>query len=606
MPTNEIYSRPHTGRHSRSGSTSSSRRPSLTRSRSSQRLIRTISVDRNEEVALDFSDGELDLEKVNESLNKFNMDSESSGTTSGGTDSKLPSLSGLKVAISSTNSKNNSKSEYIEIPYVKATIDSTLPSEYLKKDILNVAHTLRIRKWHSKNSMLSKLNPDELILTKISGAMTNSIFKVEYPSLPSLLLRVYGSNNDTIIDREYELQLLARLSIRSIGPSLYGCFENGRFEQYLENSTTLGRDDIRDWKTSQRIARRMKELHSGVPLLKSEIETGATCWNKIFTWLKVLEDTGKAWIQDDQNIKDAFKCDNWEHFKKVVHSYHDWLYKQGRSKPNLVFCHNDAQYGNLLFTAPVVDVIDYATHVDSSATSITSTNSNASLFPTSSGVSVEKIINPTKQDQSQDSKLVVIDFEYAGPNPAAYDLANHLSEWMHDYSGAHPYKCNPEAFPTKEQTLNFLYSYVSHLQGGDKENRKVIIDKEVRYFYNSIIRWRATVQLFWSVWGVLQSGILEPELEESLQESTGPNGELYIIKTEGTEAEKDSTVTEEIAHDDTIDETDDGGVNVDTFDYIKYSSDKISVFWSDLIALNIIKKSDALITRFDALDVSML
>lgn len=606
MPTNEIYSRPHTGRHSRSGSTSSSRRPSLTRSRSSQRLIRTISVDRNDEVALDFSDGELDLEKVNESLNKLNVDSETSGTTSSGTGSTLPCLSGLKVAISSTNSKNNSKSEYIEIPYVKATLDNTLPTEYLKKDILNVAHILRIRKWHSKNSMGSRLDPDELILTKISGAMTNSIFKVEYPNLPPLLLRVYGNNNDTIIDREYELQILARLSIRSIGPSLYGCFENGRFEQYLENSTTLGRDDIRDWKTSQRIARRMKELHSGVPVLRSEIESGATCWNKIFTWLKVLEDTGKTWIQNDQNIKDAFRCDNWEHFKKLVYLYHDWLYKQGRSKPTLVFCHNDAQYGNLLFTAPVVDIVDQTNHIDSSATSVTSTNSNASLFPTSSGVSIEKIINPTRQEQSQDSKLVVIDFEYAGPNPAAYDLANHLSEWMHDYSGAHPYKCNPDAFPNKEQTLNFLYSYVSHLQGGDKENRKVTIDKEVRYFYNSIVRWRATVQLFWSIWGVLQSGTLEPEPEQSLQKSSGPNGEIYIIKTEGTETEKQSIVTDDNTHDDTIDESDDDGVNVDTFDYIKYSSDKISVFWSDLIGLSIINKSDTLITKFDALDVSMI
>ncbi|SMN20694.1 similar to Saccharomyces cerevisiae YDR147W EKI1 Ethanolamine kinase [Maudiozyma saulgeensis] len=603
MPTGEIYSRPHTGHHSRSGSTSSSRRPSLTRSRSSLRLIKTISIDRHKEVALDFSDGELDLSKLNDSLQKLKTEELKDNSISKEmTESKLPILSGLKVAVSSANPKNSSKSEYIEIPYVKATLDSTLPTEYLKRDILNVAHILRIRKWHSKNSLESKLNPDHLTLTKISGAMTNSIFKVEYPKIPSLLLRVYGKNNDSIIDRDYELQILARLSIRSIGPSLYGCFENGRFEQYLENSRTLGRDNIRDWKTSQRIARRMKELHSGVPLLRSEIECGPASWNKLLKWLTILETRGKDWVAIDENIKEAFKCDNWEHFKKIIHQYHDWLYKQERAKPPLVFCHNDAQYGNLLFTAPVVESIDTVNPVESSAASVSSATSNSSLFPTSSGVSVEKIINPTKLEQSQDSKLVVIDFEYAGPNPAAYDLANHLSEWMHDYSGTYPYKCNPDAFPNKEQMLNFLYSYVSHLQGGDKDNRKTVIDNEVRYFYNSIIRWRATVQLFWSIWGILQSGTFEPETEEPLQESIGPNGEIYIIKTEEPADAVQPTATDE----EDQDEEDSGGVNVDTFDYIKYCSDKISVFWSDLVGLGIIDESDCTITHFNVLDVNMI
>ena len=173
---------------------------------------------------------------------------------------------------------------------------------------------------------------------------------------------------------------------------------------------------------------------------------------------------------------------------------------------------------------------------------------------------------------------------------------------MHDYSGAYPYRCNSDAFPNKEQILNFLYSYVSHLQGGDKENRKTIIDNEVRYFYNSIIRWRATVQLFWSIWGILQSGTFEPEKEEPLQESVGPNGEIYIIKTEGTE----DAVQPVVVDGEDGDYDDDDGVNVDTFDYIKYCSDKIAVFWSDLVGLGIIDETDCTITHLNALDITMI
>lgn len=571
----------------------------MTRSRSSQRLIRTISFDRNEEIAVDFSDNELDLDKVSDSLTKLGVDEQAESAVP-----QLPSLSGLKVAIGSNNPKGQSGTEYIEIPYVKATIDPTLPQEYLKTDIINVAHILRIPKWYSKNSQQSKLDPTKVVLTKISGAMTNSIFRVEYAKLPSLLLRVYGSNNDTIIDREYELQVLARLSIRNIGPSLYGCFENGRFEQYLENSTTLGRDNIRDWKTSQRIARRMKELHFGVPLLRSEIESGATCWLKIAKWLEILEVDGKDWIANDANIQEAFRCKNWEEFKKNIHTYHEWLYGKAKRPSPVVFCHNDAQYGNLLFTAPVVESSENINgNVDSSATSISSATSGNSLFPSSSSVVVDQIINPTRQEQSQDSKLVVIDFEYAGPNPAAYDLANHLSEWMHDYSGVHPYKCSVGSYPNKEQVLNFLYAYASHLQGGGRESRKINIDRDVKHLYNAIIRWRASVQLFWSIWAVLQSGTLDKGDEtEDVEKKEGPNGEVYIIKTEN---EADISFNADNAEE-LNDGDDTEGVNVDTFDYIKYCSDKIAVCWSDLAGLGVIGEDAYVKDPETSLDISLI
>lgn len=602
MSGSDKYTGPNSRSHSRSGSTSSSRQPSLTRSRSSQRLIRTISFDRDDEVAIDFlSDNELDMNKLDESLSRLETDTEQSNDAK--KPSNLPNLTGLKVDIGPNNSKNPSKNEYIEIPFVRVILDATLPDYYLKQDILNIIRILRLPKWNSKNSTISPLDPKSITLTKISGAMTNAIYKVEYPKLPSLLLRVYGTSNDTIIDRDYELQILARLSIRNIGPSLFGCFENGRFEQYLENSTTLGRDDIRDWKTSQRIARRMKELHSGVPLLRSEIESEPASWQKISKWLSILDTVGNHWVSNDQNVQQAFHCSDWKHFKNIIQKYRKWLYTQEKSK--LVFCHNDAQYGNLLFTSPVVESTDNnPIQTESETSSLSAVESSSSLFPSESGVSLEKIINPPRHDQIQDSKLVVIDFEYAGPNPAAYDLANHLSEWMHDYSGSHPYKCNPYAFPNKEQLLNFLYSYVSHLQGGDRANRKTVIDNEVRYFYNSIIRWRATVQLFWSLWGILQSGTLEDKSDDLVRESSGPNGETYIIKTAAEDREENA---ESASYSDDREDADDTeGVNIDTFDYDKYCSDKIKVFWSDLITLGIVDKSDCVIEQKDFLDAKLL
>lgn len=540
-------------------------------------MIRTISIDTEAEEDNKFETISSEVESTEKTLEED--------------DSIIVSVNDLKldsdISVDSSRIGSHSANEKIEVPYVDVTLNSTLPQDYLKEDILNTIQSLKIPNWYVRGSFqLSPLDRNLLKLTKITGAMTNVIYKVEYPSLPSLLLRVYGHNNDSIIDRDYELEVLARLSVRNIGPSLYGCFENGRFEQYLDNAQTLGKKDIRDWKTSQRIARRMKELHTGVPLLNSEREAGPASWAKINDWIKRIETKGRGWVNDDGNIKDVLLCNSWEGFKTAVEQYRGWLYGQNSSKvkSTLVFCHNDAQYGNLIFTSPVIKA-------DNPIQSTLKSSSSTSLFPQNSNISLEQIINPPIQDQSQDSKLVVIDFEYAGANPAAYDLANHLSEWMHDYNCSEPFRCNPMNFPTKEQMLNFIYSYVSHL----RRNSNLSIDDEVKYYYNAILRWRGTVQLFWCLWAILQSGNLQDEALERT-ESHGPSGHKYIIKTEVSDGPDDSEPSSDEPE----------GVDIDSFDYLAYCREKIALFWGDVIQFGVVPETECVPSQARKLDTNTL
>lgn len=584
------YRRPR--RRSSFGSTG--RKPSLTRNRSAQRLIRTISI---ESIEKDYHstededtisnnavpDSDRDVSEIESSTANMSL-----GSTASQTDSNKSTQSNMNSNVLKLNQ------ETIAVPFVKACLDITLPQDYFKNDVANMIQSLKIPRWYARGMVESPLKRESLKLTKIAGAMTNAIFKVEYPYLPSLLLRVYGSNNDMIIDREYELQVLARLSIQNIGPSLYGCFLNGRFEQFLENATTLTKDDIRDWKTSQRIARRMKELHSGVPLLKSEREGGSMAWNKIDQWINEIEANGSEWISNDENVSQTFGASNWESLKKSIQEYRKWLFSTGDN--SFVFCHNDAQYGNLLFSAPVVETEEEMAKNEKLGISNSNT-STSSLFPSDSKVSLVEIINPTKQEQSQDSKLVVIDFEYAGANVAAYDLANHFSEWMYDYSSSEPHKCYADKYPTKEQMLNFVYSYVSHLRG----SAKIAIDEEVRRIYNEIIRWRGTVQVFWSLWALIQSGKIQFKSEPITAEE-GIAGEKYIIKTE-EEAVSDEH-NEEFDSNDVIAAPE--GVSIDTFDYMGYCSDKISVFWGDALSFGLINKTDFIPEKMKQLDGSFL
>ena len=60
-----------------------------------------------------------------------------------------------------------------------------------------------------------------------------------------------------------------------------------------------------------------------------------------------------------------------------------------------------------------------------------------------------------------DSKLVVIDFEYSGANFPAFDLVNHFSEWMADYHDEEKsYYIHEDKYPTQLQQLNLIKSYI--------------------------------------------------------------------------------------------------------------------------------------------------
>ncbi|SCU90127.1 LADA_0F01992g1_1 [Lachancea dasiensis] len=513
----------HARSRSRSGSRSASsgRRQSLPRVKSSPRLVRTISAD-------------LD---ISQTLGHLNLD--------GG------------------------PHETIDVPFVKGTLNVTLPLEYLKKDVLNLAQALRVPKWYNKKSNTTHLKPESVSMTKITCALTNAIFKVQYPTLPSLLLRVYGPNVVNLIDRDYELQVIARLSSHNVGPKLYGCFTNGRFEQFLENSRNLLAEEVREWKTSQRIARRMKELHCGVPLLPFEVAQGSCSLQRLDKWIKSI--SGSKWCKDGKNVRKNLMCKDWPFFLDAVARYRAWLDEAYQDGPHsLVFCHNDAQHGNLLLSSPVVP--SAATPVSSAA----SADTCDSLFPTSSNVSLEQIIRPSNQEKQQDSKLIVIDFEYAGANRAAFDLADHFCEWTCDYNSAEPSKADASIYPNKEELLNFMYSYASH----KRQPQQKSIDEEVKDLYNDVIRQRGSVNLHWATWGIIQSGALnEVKKEKAVEE--GPGGEKYVITfdSDGEEAGADGDdVTE--------------GVDSDSFDNLDFGRERMAIFWGDMLQLGLVNKEE--------------
>jgi choline kinase len=241
-----------------------------------------------------------------------------------------------------------------------------------KREILIAAHTLKLRGWRR----IPLDHPETINVERLSGALTNAVYVVSPPrQLPDLvddeiqprkpkprklLLRIYGSQVDHLIDRERELQILRRLAEKSIGPRLLGTFTNGRFEEYL-CAEALTAKEMRMPDISRQIAKRMRELHDGIELEKQEIQAGPFVWQNIDKWMSraelIVQWLENAAAEGDETvqkltIKDRFVVSSFAVFKEAVGRYIRWLqmlYSGGEEeiKNRLVFAHNDVSGHNI-------------------------------------------------------------------------------------------------------------------------------------------------------------------------------------------------------------------------------------------------------------------
>lgn len=81
-----------------------------------------------------------------------------------------------------------------------------------------------------------------------------------------------------------------------------------------------------------------------------------------------------------------------------------------------------------------------------------------------------------------------IDYEYATPSPAAFDIANHLAEWV-------GYDCDYNMIPTRSVRRQFLTEYVqsyskfSHLGQSEEE--------AIEKLFQDVDRYRGIPGFYW-------------------------------------------------------------------------------------------------------------
>ncbi|KAI3717985.1 hypothetical protein L1987_69954 [Smallanthus sonchifolius] len=277
---------------------------------------------------------------------------------------------------------------------------------------------------------------NKLKVVHLSGAMTNVVYRITWPKNTTdndertVLVRIYGEGSDVFFDREEEIRTFESISTHKHGPRLLGQFPEGRVEEFI-HAKTLSASDLRDPEISALIAAKMREFHN----LNMPGSKNALLWPRMRKWLV------KARSLCSQEHAKEFRLDILENEIDTLET------ELSKHQQEVVFCHNDLQYGNIM--------------IDDKTRTIT-----------------------------------LIDYEYASYNPVAYDLANHFCEWASNYHTDTPHVLDYNMYPDLEDRRRFVQSFLSST--GNQPS-----DGEVDQLIDDIEKYTLANHIFWGLWGII-------------------------------------------------------------------------------------------------------
>ncbi|XP_037623739.1 choline/ethanolamine kinase [Sebastes umbrosus] len=301
-------------------------------------------------------------------------------------------------------------------------------------------------------------------ITIVSGGLSNLLYLCTLPDYVQsvgeeprqVLLRIYGAILQGVDSLVLESVMFAILAERTLGPKLYGIFPEGRLEQYLPN-TRMRTNQLSDSAISTEIATKLANFHEmSMP------------FNKEPKWLfgtidKYMDQVMKLKFVREGHVKKYNKL-----MKLDLPAELESLRALLAATPSpVVFCHNDVQEGNILMLKD--------------------------------------------EDHNLTDRLMLIDFEYSSYNYRGFDFGNHFCEWMYDYTyNQWPfYKAIPDDYPTREQQLHFIRSYLAEKRRySDISTDQTQIEEDLIIEAN---RYALASHFLWGLWSIIQAKISKIE-----------------------------------------------------------------------------------------------
>ncbi|KAK7745400.1 hypothetical protein SLS53_002896 [Cytospora paraplurivora] len=351
--------------------------------------------------------------------------------------------------------------------------------------------------WSSEDSSLE--------FVRFTDGITNTLLKAvnKRPGLSkeeidreAILLRAYGHGTDLIIDRSRETQNHELLMQHGLAPELLARFNNGMVYRFVRGSVTHP-EDLRKPEIYLAVAKRLAEWHATVPCLPGKThvseDMNAHC-------AEILAAAAKKYTTLQEAIDDAApgkQAPNvWTVMQKWIYALptetavqkerqqrlQDELLKlvaelsnrPGLGKDGLIFAHCDLLSGNVIVLPKG----------DAHNSGITN-NGNA---------------------DGTGETVTFIDYEYAVPSPAAFDISNHFAEWG-------GFDCDFSVLPTRSQRREFISEYIrtyfNLLPGKPKYDEEV----EVKKLSDEIDLYRGVPGFYWGIWALIQATISDIDFD---------------------------------------------------------------------------------------------
>lgn len=322
---------------------------------------------------------------------------------------------------------------------------------------------------------------------RFTDGITNTLLKAEKRrpgqsqleiDQESLLMRAYGEGTDVLIDREREIEAHTLLASRRLAPPLFARFNNGLLYRFTSGDVCTPQD-IREPAIYRSVAQMLGSWHGALSI--SAISDA-----------KDLEAPGTNGADGTQAVKKRPEPNLWS----VMQSWIDALPRASQKERERI-ADIQSEYNHLaakLADSPGLDGKDYVfSHCD--------------LL--SGNVIVQKPETPTNGHNGEcgTPKISFIDYEYASPAPAAFDIANHFAEWA-------GFECDHGAMPTRSQRREFLASYVRSFKA---ETRPGSSDEDLKSateeIFAQVDMYRGVPGFYWGIWALIQAQISHIEFD---------------------------------------------------------------------------------------------
>ncbi|XP_069489206.1 ethanolamine kinase 2 [Ambystoma mexicanum] len=296
--------------------------------------------------------------------------------------------------------------------------------------------------------LIKKLRPEwdlRRVKTKMfTEGITNKLLACYMDSgmADAVLVRVYGNMTELFVDRTNEVKSFQLLRQHGCAPDLYCTFQNGLCYEFMQG-LALGPEEVRQQHIFRLIAEEMAKFHS--------IRNHNGCVPKSTLWKKLrqLFDIVKKDVLGVDDAADLrFRADvpTVEVLEQELTWMESYLPTQGSP---IVLCHNDLLCKNVIY-------------------------------------------NESK------GHVRFIDYEYAGYNYQAFDIANHFNE----FPGIND--MDYRLLPSQDTQLQWLRHYLEAYKQ-IRQDVGAVTDKEVETLYVQVNRFCLASHFFWGFWALIQA-----------------------------------------------------------------------------------------------------